>query len=650
MKRDRDKKGPMADQKPGIEIRHYLILLGLICHGFVWELWFMPVVLSGLWVLALIFKRNRRYLSHTTESVIFFFVLMGGFWIRPASGHIWFTALGNALAVNQLLRMTWPSVRREKTLSTAMAVTHIAVGSQAVFDYPFALILIAALILIPSTLNELETGRFREGAVKLSELLNWQRISGVFAFMLVFFLFFPRWQLSPFSGRLRLRHQRFVPELDSARGGSQGTDQLIFRIEGRDVTYLRCLALDTFRENTWHAGKVLYQVRKPKLFKRRTGTLYRKVTIASPSLLGTMLPVDGQVADMKGFRYRRPYMAEYGGFILPFTRHRPFTYEYWTLPGPIAEALDISHKERYLRHPPFNPKVDQWLNQQIRQEADPLRQAHILVDHFHAGFAYKIGAPDLDRRSALEEFLFEKKEGHCERFASALTLLLRRTGIPARVVIGYVAMERNPLGGFYNVRARHAHAWTEAWFEGKGWITLDATPFGTSFDFEYRRFIQTLYEWIEYVWYSKIVDFGSSEQVRLLSGISGIIQDVVHLMRKVWHWVVIGLGGMMLLFLLRSILLIWKRHPVSKTPRKQAIQEARHFYGQMLRALARQDLVRSPSQTPFEFLDFLEDKGHEWMDDIRLITFCFCDVRYGRAGLPPPTSRQLNAALKRIIS
>jgi len=363
-----------------------------------------------------------------------------------------------------------------------------------------------------------------------------------------------------------------------------------------------------------------------------------------------MLPVDGRVVDMAGFRYRKPYPAEFGGFILPFTQQQPFSYEYWTLPGPLRDDLDTSQKERYLRHPPFGPRVEQWLNQRIGQEEDPFLKAHILVDHFHTGFSYRIGAPDLDRQSALEEFLLEKREGHCERFASALALLLRGSGIPARVVIGYVATERNPFGDFYNVRARHAHAWTEAWFDGKGWITLDATPFGTGIDVEYRHFVQTFYEWIEYVWYSKIVDFNSSEQIQIVSAISSGILALIHGIRKGWHWVLIALGGIIALLACRPLMHLMKRTPVSEKQHTHAVQEASHFYGRMLRSLARQHLVRAPSQTPLEFLRFIEETGHERMDDIRLITFRFCDVHYGSAGLPPSTSRQIDAALKRIIS
>lgn len=76
----------------------------------------------------------------------------------------------------------------------------------------------------------------------------------------------------------------------------------------------------------------------------------------------------------------------------------------------------------------------------------------------------------------LEDFLFRYKSGHCEYFASAMVLLLRSQGIPARLVTGFLGGEYNRLEGYYVVRQVNAHAWVEAWIEGEGWRTFDATP------------------------------------------------------------------------------------------------------------------------------------------------------------------------------
>jgi len=74
------------------------------------------------------------------------------------------------------------------------------------------------------------------------------------------------------------------------------------------------------------------------------------------------------------------------------------------------------------------------------------------------------------------DFLQANRSGHCEYFASAMVLLARASGIPARVVGGYRVTEYNPFGGYWVVREKNAHAWVEAWVPGKGWTTYDPTP------------------------------------------------------------------------------------------------------------------------------------------------------------------------------
>jgi hypothetical protein len=100
-------------------------------------------------------------------------------------------------------------------------------------------------------------------------------------------------------------------------------------------------------------------------------------------------------------------------------------------------------------------------------------------------------APNVD---PIEDFVTRNRSGHCEYFASALALMLRSQGIPARVVIGFRGGEWNPLGSFLDVRQLHAHAWVEAYLEQDqipanqrpvgvsvrhgAWLVLDATPAG----------------------------------------------------------------------------------------------------------------------------------------------------------------------------
>ena len=78
-------------------------------------------------------------------------------------------------------------------------------------------------------------------------------------------------------------------------------------------------------------------------------------------------------------------------------------------------------------------------------------------------------------RTALEDFLLYSKSGHCEYFGAATTLLLRAAGIPARYATGFAVYEYSKLEQAYVVRARHAHAWSRAYIDGR-WIDVDTTP------------------------------------------------------------------------------------------------------------------------------------------------------------------------------
>ena len=91
-------------------------------------------------------------------------------------------------------------------------------------------------------------------------------------------------------------------------------------------------------------------------------------------------------------------------------------------------------------------------------------------------FAYSLNMAVEDPHSdPVEEFLFVRKQGHCEYFASALALMLRSVQIPARLVTGFKGADYHKNEGYYEVQQRHGHVWVEAWFDNQ-WIVLDATP------------------------------------------------------------------------------------------------------------------------------------------------------------------------------
>jgi transglutaminase-like putative cysteine protease len=96
--------------------------------------------------------------------------------------------------------------------------------------------------------------------------------------------------------------------------------------------------------------------------------------------------------------------------------------------------------------------------------------------YFASRFAYSLTMGDTKSGArGIAEFLLRDHKGHCEYFATATVLLLRRAGIPARYTVGYSAQEYSDRERAFLVRHRHGHAWARAFVDGR-WITVDTTP------------------------------------------------------------------------------------------------------------------------------------------------------------------------------
>ena len=155
-----------------------------------------------------------------------------------------------------------------------------------------------------------------------------------------------------------------------------------------------------------------------------------------------------------------------------------------------------------------------------------------------AEFRYTLDAKVTDPAiDPLEDFLLNRKMGHCEYFASALTLMLRAVGIPSRLVSGFKGGTKNESTGLFEVEERHAHAWVEAYIDGS-WLILDPTPASRAESVEqigsqaggWKDLSQNLREF----WTRFIVGLNESEQRRLFAPLKVLAQTA-------WSWP--GTGG-----------------------------------------------------------------------------------------------------------
>jgi hypothetical protein len=129
----------------------------------------------------------------------------------------------------------------------------------------------------------------------------------------------------------------------------------------------------------------------------------------------------------------------------------------------------------------------------------------------------------------VDYFLFERKKGHCEYFASAFAVLARAAGIPTRQVNGFLGGEWNEYQGYVAVRAGDAHSWDEVYFPGQGWVTFDATPAsdqlgrgGDGWRARLSRYLDTL----RFQWTKWVIEYDLASQLGLFRDIGSVLKSV----------------------------------------------------------------------------------------------------------------------------
>jgi transglutaminase-like putative cysteine protease len=197
---------------------------------------------------------------------------------------------------------------------------------------------------------------------------------------------------------------------------------------------------------------------------------------------------------------------------------------------PMVNRIDI---KPYLELPAnIAPRINQ-LARQIRQQGVDASQRIALLNTLFRNGGYRYSQQGMPTGAhALEQFLFEGKQGNCEFFASAYALLLRGAGVPARLVGGYLGGEYNQLGSYYLVSEDMAHVWVEAWLDGRGWCRIDPSSFASNADQLWGVQHQTtllqrlrlLADASDYYWNRTVVSYDLDRQVQAVHSIGKQLQ------------------------------------------------------------------------------------------------------------------------------
>lgn len=287
----------------------------------------------------------------------------------------------------------------------------------------------------------------------------------------------------------------------------------------------------------------------------------------------------------------------------------------------------------YLRLPALDPRIARLATQITVTSSNDFDRAATIESYLRTHFGYTLQLPQTRVKDPLANFLFERKQGHCEYFASAMAVMLRTLGIPSRVVNGFRSDEFNDLTGNYVVRAKDAHSWVEAYFPGYGWQTFDPTPAGGAARPQGWSRIGLYFDAMSSFWREWVVSYDSSHQYVL--GRTAIVRS-----RTLWEstrewarvhyesmlqwaqrsqdrvehsprgWAVIGAAVTVLLMLLGNLGRIahWLHERwLQAHPERSPEQAAAMWYHRMSRELARRGVKKPVAQTSQEFLKKIED-------------------------------------------
>jgi hypothetical protein len=392
--------------------------------------------------------------------------------------------------VSVLAMMLAVRLSGEKTVRHSLQIYALSIfclASSSLFDLsPIFLLYLGLLLFMVALALVLLTFQNQDNAMAVSKpdlkrILIFGLLMPLLAvpLLLLFFPLMPRTQL-PLWRFLAPPVTRTTGYADSVEPGSQNsiaeTRTLAFRAEmprqAQSRLYWRGTVFNRTDGLKWtRAGRI------PAERLDLTGRPVAQIIYPEPSTAHTLIALDRPVA----LAQQRIKRSPDGVFELIGSAGKRLSYTADSLTGGLVAQRNAIDRQFYLQLPEQLPlRVKQLATEIVRAGKDDRDRVTFLEGYFrNGGYRYATrGLATGDK--ALEQFLFDKKQGHCEFFASSFALLLRAAGVPCRLVGGYLGGEYSELGSYYLVTDDKAHVWVEVYIKGSGWERIDPSSFAVN--------------------------------------------------------------------------------------------------------------------------------------------------------------------------
>jgi transglutaminase-like putative cysteine protease len=359
----------------------------------------------------------------------------------------------------------------------------------------------------------------------------------------------------------------------------------------------------------------------------------------------------------------RQVSEDSGGAVYDLDLEHPITrYEAESQLAAIdAEELRLATNnaspgmDQYLKLPKLDDRIAKLAEEIAAPSSSNYDKAVAVEQYLSTHFGYTLELPRSMPPDPLANFLFERKKGHCEYFASSMAVMLRSLHIPSRIVTGFRGGEFNDLTGQYVVRASDAHSWVEAYFPGSGWISFDPTPAGSLPVRNGWSRMQLYVDAAASFWREWIINYDASHQQALgqnaATGSRRLFDEArlwvarqheamlrsarrahAHFTRFPLRW----LGGMavvaaLLLGLanLRRLLRGLRARSLRAHPERAPRESAALWYDRMVDRMARLGWRKSPSQTPLDFVAAIQEAALQ--KKVARFTRAYESARFGKS-------------------
>ena len=298
-----------------------------------------------------------------------------------------------------------------------------------------------------------------------------------------------------------------------------------------------------------------------------------------------------------------------------------------------AEGSFVPARDYYLQLPPLTSEVRALADSLLGDLPTNYDRAKRLEEWFQAEFTYSLQLPPSAREATLEYFLLNRRAGHCEYFSTAMTVLLRTQGIPAREVNGFLGGTWSPFGAYLAVTQNEAHAWVEVWFPTFGWVPFDPTPAGPGDGTALHSWFwpgRFLLDGIQHRWNKWVLDYSFQTQFNLfqlsremVGGAPRGPPEETTAARRLSAPRPLLWGGALLLVLL----FLQKRSPGARS-----ISQATRIFLRLRDSSRRAGIPRSALHSPLSLTRHLEAIGHPSAPAARKVVDGYVQARF--SGFP----------------